>query len=197
MQQLWRGSLPGYDWNNPDGEQRLAKKVSYYYDRIKVVGLQYRAQFHFADNGSGSLYMGSTVGLRYIRQTIAEESYGSRPTGYYEQAKKVVVPVGVRLDFRGGLDDAYGDVYLGAQLRAWRQQGLKQCAIPDRRERTLRPHVPDRMCVRPRELSRPGNTLEKGPNVTKPRPPWGEGAPLPVAFSLQAGRTLSCSNGIR
>ena len=92
----------------------MAKKVSYYYDRIKVVGLQYRAQFHFADNGSGSLYMGSTVGLRYIRQTIAEESYGSRPTGYYEQAKKVVVPVGVRLDFRGGLDDAYGDVYLGA-----------------------------------------------------------------------------------
>lgn len=104
------------DWSFPDGHQRYAEPFGTYYERTRVYGAQYRAQYHFADNSKGAMYLGSTFGLRYIRQTIAEDpvnTISSSYQGYFEQANGVVVPVGLRLGFRGGLEDGYGDVYVG------------------------------------------------------------------------------------
>lgn len=88
----------------------------YYTDRVKNVGVQYRSQYHFMDNGGGSLYFGPTIGLRFIKQNIKyfEEVPGAWYTTTREvntSANAMTVPLGARLGYRGPLDGGYADVY--------------------------------------------------------------------------------------
>ncbi|MGV3636618.1 MAG: hypothetical protein ACO1NQ_03125 [Flavobacteriales bacterium] len=102
-------SLPQYSSNGVAG-------TSYYYDRVKHIGVQYRSQFHLMDNDGGSIYFGPTVGLRFITQRISysEELPGSLYTYWREvnlEEKAITMPAGLRLGYRGVLDGGYADVY--------------------------------------------------------------------------------------
>ncbi len=105
-------SLAQYSTNHPNGP-------SYYYDKVKTFGVQYRSQYHFMDNGGGSLYFGPTIGLRFIKQRIR---YNQEVPGMYyteiqeveTESKGMTVPLGARLGFRGTLDGGYADIYLAA-----------------------------------------------------------------------------------
>jgi hypothetical protein len=55
-------------------------------EKLKVYGLQYRSQFHFSDNDRTSVYVGSTLGIRYLRQTVTGDVYtnSSSNSGNYD-----------------------------------------------------------------------------------------------------------------
>jgi len=59
--------------------------------------LNYHSNYHFSDNESSSFYMGSTIGVRMV--------------GGADGA--TLVPVGMRMGVRGGLEGFYADLYIG------------------------------------------------------------------------------------
>jgi hypothetical protein len=102
-------SLPQYSTNSLTGP-------SYYYDRVKHFGVQYRSQFHLMDNDGGSIYLGPTIGLRFITQRINyfEEVQGAFSTFSREvntEEKGMTMPAGLRIGYRGVLDGGYADVH--------------------------------------------------------------------------------------
>ncbi len=86
---------------------------SSYYEKFKALGLQYRSQYHFMDNDGTSLYLGTTIGFRAVRQVI---NYTDDTNFNYVQRKVegngLLIPVGLRIGVRGALDGGYGDFYL-------------------------------------------------------------------------------------
>ena len=89
---------------------------SYYYDKVKHFGVQYRSQFHLMDNDGGSLYLGPTIGLRFITQRINyfEEIQGPFSSFSREvntEEKGITMPAGLRLGYRGVLEGGYADVF--------------------------------------------------------------------------------------
>jgi hypothetical protein len=86
----------GYDH---DLNKQLSMGINLRYSlNTESVILDYRSAFHFSDNDRASFYMGPTVGMRFFR----ESGYG------------VQVPLGFRMGVRGGLENFYADLYLGA-----------------------------------------------------------------------------------
>lgn len=88
----------GYD---RDLNDRLSLGVDF---RILAVGTwtaEYRCQYHFADNTSSSFYMGSTLGVRSIG----------------DHYSKVLLPIGIRMGVRGGLEGFYADLYVGGKYQ--------------------------------------------------------------------------------
>lgn len=86
-----------------------------YHDKVKVFGVQYRSQFHFSDNDQYSFYLGPTIGLRAIKQTI---TYDQAVDNYWNTRDMVTVvgrgmtfPIGLRLGMRGELDGGYLDLF--------------------------------------------------------------------------------------
>lgn len=57
----------------------------------------YRSAYHFSDASSTSLYMGPQVGIRSVGR----------------DDKKILIPLGLRMGLRGGLERWYGDLYAG------------------------------------------------------------------------------------
>ena len=87
----------GYDH---DLEKRLSYGVQLRYAlEAGSFVLTYHSAFHFSDNDNGSFYLGPIVGLRRF--------------GSLENA--VVVPVGLRMGVRGGLERFYADLHVGGQ----------------------------------------------------------------------------------
>lgn len=64
--------------------------------------VEYRSQYHFADNSSSSGYVGTSIGYRSLNREIS----------------KTMVPVGIRLGLRGGLQGFYADLHAGAKYQA-------------------------------------------------------------------------------
>ena len=64
---------------------------------VQSWAVQYRSAFHFSDNESGSFYMGPTIGVRDLG----------------DDAGTKVVPLGMRIGVRGGLENFYADIYAG------------------------------------------------------------------------------------
>lgn len=62
--------------------------------------VDYRSAYHFNDNSSTSFYMGPTLGVR--RSTYEEGA--------------TMLPVGLRMGVRGGLERWYGDLFAGFQF---------------------------------------------------------------------------------
>lgn len=84
----------GYDH---DLEQRLSFNVNFRTDlEGQVWTAEYRSAYHFSDNSSTSFYVGPSIAYRNISGT------GSG-----------VVPVGLRMGIRGGLDGFFADLYAG------------------------------------------------------------------------------------
>jgi len=89
-----------------------------FYEKVKVLGVQYRSQFHFADNdGGNSFYLGPTIGLRsvkhkinYYQETNNGWTYSSNLLETEETA--MIFPVGIRVGVRGPLDGGYGDLFI-------------------------------------------------------------------------------------
>ncbi|HPF89069.1 MAG: hypothetical protein H6592_08490 [Flavobacteriales bacterium] len=90
-----------------------------YGERLKVIGIQYRSQFHFMDNDGTSVYLGPTVGLRAVKQKI---EYGVETPSFfgsstYElvrvEGKGMVFPLGLRLGLRGSMESGYADLFIG------------------------------------------------------------------------------------
>ena len=74
---------------------RLAPEIDSYV-------VNYRSAYHFSDNDRGSFYFGPTVGVRTF-------TGGDGPT---------LVPIGLRMGIRGGLERFFADVYAGFQYNA-------------------------------------------------------------------------------
>ncbi len=93
--------------------------TDYYYEKLKVYGIQYRSQYHFSDNDGTSVYLGSFFGLRYVRQTVTGDiitgssQYSYSTTEFIDKGSGVIFPVGLRLGVRGGLDAGFADLYVG------------------------------------------------------------------------------------
>lgn len=96
----------------------------YYTERTKVMGVQFRSQYHFSDNDGTSLYLGPTLGLRLVKQMVQytdEVSSGGWSHSYTQRTKEdnaVLFPIGMRLGVRGALDGGYADLYvaIGANI---------------------------------------------------------------------------------
>jgi hypothetical protein len=112
------------NWNDYGKDRRSTTTTyygssAYYSEKLKVYGLQYRSQFHFSDNDRTSVYVGSTLGIRYLRQTVTGDVYtnSSSNSGNYDtviaSGNGVLVPIGLRLGLRGGLEGGYADLYVG------------------------------------------------------------------------------------
>lgn len=85
----------GYDGDLND---RLAMGVQMRYSPgASSWVVNYHSHYHFSDNESTSFYMGPNIGIRSI--------------GGSESA--ILVPVGMRMGVRGGLEGFYADLYLG------------------------------------------------------------------------------------
>jgi len=118
------------NWMDESGLAQYSTNLSYpngpgyYTDKVKNFGIQYRSQFHFADNGGGSVYFGPTIGLRFIKQNITynEETPFDNYAYWFREVKvtekAMTVPLGARLGYRGPLDGGYVDLYfaLGTNL---------------------------------------------------------------------------------
>ena len=106
------------NWSSEYNMPEAALNGPTFYEKVKTFGVQYRSQFHFADNDDGgSFYLGPTIGLRAVRHRISyyeETSSG----GYYSsdlretEEKGMIYPLGLRLGVRSGLDGGYGDYYI-------------------------------------------------------------------------------------
>ncbi|HOY28494.1 MAG TPA: hypothetical protein PLR96_05925 [Flavobacteriales bacterium] len=102
-------SLPQYSTNSLAGP-------SYYYDKVKHFGVQYRSQFHLMDNDGGSIYLGPTIGLRFITQRInyfeeVQGAFSTFPREVNTEEKGMTLPAGLRLGYRGVLEGGYADLY--------------------------------------------------------------------------------------
>ena len=87
----------GYDH---DLEKRLSYSIQFRYGlNSESFVLTYHSAFHFNDNYRGSFYLGPIIGVRRI--------------GVLDDA--VVVPVGMRIGVRGGLERFYADLHAGGQ----------------------------------------------------------------------------------
>lgn len=110
MDMNWRQGYDSYYYGSG--------QIGDYEEKVKAVGLQYRSQYHFMDNDGTSLYLGSTVGFRMVRQLIEYQELVAVPFGsdYYRtrnnEGTGVLVPIGLRLGVRGPLDGGYGDAYV-------------------------------------------------------------------------------------
>lgn len=90
----------GYDH---DVNERLSYGIDlrHSFDSESWVGT-YRSRFHFSDAGSTSVYFGPSIGVRSIAA----------------RRSKVLVPLGLRLGLRGGLENFFGDIYAGVIYNA-------------------------------------------------------------------------------
>lgn len=59
--------------------------------------VNYHSNYHFSDNESSSFYLGPNIGVRAIGGTNST----------------TLIPVGMRMGVRGGLEGFYADLYLG------------------------------------------------------------------------------------
>jgi len=87
-----------------------------YTERTKVFGFQYRCQYHLSDNGSSSMYLGTTLGVRRVSQTLVYDVFD--PSFSFSSDTKLgtgtIIPIGLRLGYRGSMDGGYGDLFVGA-----------------------------------------------------------------------------------
>lgn len=87
-------------------------------EKIKMFGVVYRSQYHFADNdGGGTFYLGPTLGVRSVKQSLrySEEIPGIWYNTIQEREtkeSKLLFPLGMRIGVRGPLDGGYYDIYL-------------------------------------------------------------------------------------
>ena len=94
-------------------------QMNTYAEKLKVYAIQYRSQYHFSDHYSTSAYIGSTLGVRYVRQTITGDvqtgssTSSNSYTRYTDEGNGVVIPIGLRLGVRGALEGGYADIYVG------------------------------------------------------------------------------------
>lgn len=97
--------------------------TAYYGRASNMLGVTYRSAYAFSDNDEGHLYLGSFIGIRRMKQRVdldrwtTPSGYGYSGGSFVERAiaNKVVVPVGLRLGVRGGMEDTYFmDLYFQA-----------------------------------------------------------------------------------
>jgi hypothetical protein len=93
--------------------------IGNYYTGDRVLSVTYRTAYAFSNNEDAHLYLGSYFGFRSFKQTL-ELSYVEDPSGWTSgngpfpqraEAKKTLVPVGLRLGVRGSLESGFADVY--------------------------------------------------------------------------------------
>ncbi len=93
-----------------------------FYSNTRSLGVQYRTGYAFAGNEGTSVYLGTFIGMRYVRQELTlvnvnynnNFSYDNGPFQYTELGKRTMFPIGLRAGVRGSLEGGYVDLY--AQL---------------------------------------------------------------------------------
>jgi hypothetical protein len=74
----------------------------------------YRSAYHFSDNDRGSFYMGPSVGVRKFRDD-----------------GPLLVPVGMQVGVRGGLERFYADLYAGFRYNIGNGQATSEPGVPE------------------------------------------------------------------
>ncbi|MBK9760826.1 MAG: hypothetical protein IPO90_12850 [Flavobacteriales bacterium] len=90
-----------------------------YISTDRFIAFTYRTAYSFSDNSEASLYVGSYFGVRAFTQKMdliyvtdpTGFSYGNGPFPQQEEAKKTLLPIGLRLGFRGSLEGGFADLY--------------------------------------------------------------------------------------
>ncbi len=100
-------------------EVPYAGLIGNYYSGDRLLSVIYRTAYAFTDNSETNLYVGSYFGVRSFKQTL-DLSYVTDPTGSFNgngpfqqqvEAKKTLIPIGVRLGVRGSLEGGFADLY--------------------------------------------------------------------------------------
>jgi hypothetical protein len=87
-----------------------------------VLCMNYHTEFALGDNGGTHGYIGTYIGLRDVfqkwRSSGAYSAYSSSSNGPAVRGSRILVPIGLRLGFRGPTDDGFMDLYfaLGYQI---------------------------------------------------------------------------------
>lgn len=95
--------------------------VSYIYDARSSV-TQLRSSYFLTDNGNAGAYVATTIGIRMVELEVdpyeVYDSYGRSDPSWAvrETATATLIPIGVRLGFRSGLEGFYQDIYAGVGL---------------------------------------------------------------------------------
>jgi hypothetical protein len=102
------------------GTQLQGNAELHYYGESRAYCLTYRAAYHFSNNERTSGYIGGYVALRWLRSDLRlgsvedRSTHASLPVSDHESSVEhtgVVVPIGVRLGLRGGLEHFYAEMY--------------------------------------------------------------------------------------
>ncbi len=90
-----------------------------YISTDRFIAFTYRTSYAFSDNSEASLYVGSYFGVRAFTQTM-DLIYVTDPNGFSNgngpflqqvEAKKTLLPIGLRLGIRGSLEGGFADLY--------------------------------------------------------------------------------------
>ncbi len=89
-----------------------------------IVSLSLRSDFAFSDITDKHVYLGSTAGLTWARASVNilsmyDSNYNNISPGQLGLKAKtaestILIPLGFRLGFRGGMDGGFADLYVGA-----------------------------------------------------------------------------------
>lgn len=98
---IWMSSYGlGYD-KDINSRFSIAVQGRYGVDAGNAMQFDYRSAFHFADNSSGSFYLGPQISYRRFTEWEATQ-----------------VPIGLRMGVRGGLQGFYADLFAGVYYAA-------------------------------------------------------------------------------
>lgn len=100
-------------------EVPYAGLIANYYSGDRLLSVIYRTAYAFTDNSETHLYIGSYFGFRSFKQTLdlgyvtdpSGSSNGSGPFQQQVEAKKTLLPIGLRLGVRGSLEGGFADLY--------------------------------------------------------------------------------------
>jgi hypothetical protein len=98
-----------------------------------VYTLQYRTAFYFASNSEASAYIGPSIGFRSA--SLTKYTYNSNAYTYTSSVTKAtdnstLIPIGLRVGFRGDLRLFYADVYAGFVVQLGGESSVDTAPAP-------------------------------------------------------------------
>lgn len=101
-------------------EVPYAGLIANYYSGDRLLSVTYRTAYAFMDNSETHFYVGSYFGFRSFKQTLdlgyvsdpsGNGTSGNGPFAQHAEAKKIMIPIGLRLGVRGSLEGGFADLY--------------------------------------------------------------------------------------
>lgn len=94
---------------------------------VSYVELKYISKYFFKENDDRSGYIASTLGFKKVNYGYSDEEGGEGDLSLKES--KLIIPLGLRLGWRGSIDGWFGDGFIGAGLNIGASSEVKDPII--------------------------------------------------------------------